>query len=948
MGGSDGNRTAFPTRSTQISEPSFPSANPTDRLFWNRLAGLPIGRLQGKINPGSGHACRSVTLPGEPDDSRNEQGQDESGWKQHAGKFPPQSSAAAFVFSHGPRSRRPGLDRQSLADERTDRADFLHPERRVLLVDQGILKSRALGILHLPKRVKRQAGVDPHTLPRRAGLVGMLRPESAGQLREGVVHQHAHIVHRQLGDARNGLHTEIVLEPQPHRFLLLRSQPLDQALHRDMRSLDLLTLRCILARASFRLGAGVHFLTRPAALGQLVNPSPALKKQPFATELPCDLRRWLLLEKLPHQLDDLLGRFRGPAQLVQGVTLQGHGIALPGSLNLGRIDGDVRVGAHRKPFYRHRGARTSVHPGTFTAPSLAPNDLGIQPLAQMPPSCPTTASRALPRQSSSWRWLVSFFPFRLSAFPLFSFSCLLLLSSCAKRETPVEAGRRTQTLLVGNGAEPADLDPHTSTVLSDQNILMALFEGLTALDEQTAQPVPAAAMSWDPSADGLIWTFRLRPDLKWSDGTPLTSSDFVASWIRCLRPSVAAENAAYLHAVKNAAAFNAGEITDPSALGFAAPDAHTIVLTLEHPTPYLPALVSLPAWFPVNPRVLARFGAMEKRGTAWTREGHLVGNGAFILREWTPNVRVLVEKNPHHRDAATTTLRQIVFVPTDNPDTEERSFRAGQLHTTFNLPVAKIAAWREKNPAKLRVDPLLQSVFLRFNTTKPPFDNPKVRRALALALNRDSLARTALQGSRAPAHALVPPQTGAYTPRTHAVSDPVAARALLAEAGFPGGAGFPVVELQAKSDELMPRVAEALQAVWHRELGVKVEIVQLEQKTWIQNQQALTYAISTGSWTADFPDPVTFLGLFTGESSYNWTGWKNPAYDRLLTDAAATPNPQKRYEFFQQAEQLLLDEAAITPLYFGAQTYLLHPAVRGWVPSPLVFRRYQKVSLSPP
>jgi len=525
---------------------------------------------------------------------------------------------------------------------------------------------------------------------------------------------------------------------------------------------------------------------------------------------------------------------------------------------------------------------------------------------------------------------------------------LLVLTGCARHEAPAEAGRRTQTLFVGNGAEPADLDPQTATILSDQNILMALFEGLTALDEQTTTPVPAAAERWETSADGLIWTFHLRAGLKWSNGEPLVAQDFVDSWRRALNPALAADNAWYLYAAKNAEAYNTGKLTDPAALGFTAPDDRTVVITLGQPTPYLPALVSLPAWFPLNPRALAKFGGIEKRGTLWTRPGNLVGNGAFTLREWTQNVRIHVEKNPYHWAAATTKLQQIAFVPIENPDAEERAFRTGQLHVTFALPVSKIASWREKEPAKLRLDPMMQSVFLRFNTTKPPLDNPKVRRALSLALDRDLLARTILQASRLPAHALTPPGTGGYTARASVGLDLATARRLLTEAGFPGGAGLPVIELQARNDELMPRLAEAMQATWQRELGVRVSLNQAEQKIWIQNQQTLNYAISTAAWTADFPDPVTFLGLFTSDSSYNWTGWKSPAYDRLLAAAAVTTDLQKRYEIFQQAEQVLLDEMPITPLHFGAQTYLIHPAVQGWVPSPLVFRRYQQVSLSPP
>lgn len=522
-----------------------------------------------------------------------------------------------------------------------------------------------------------------------------------------------------------------------------------------------------------------------------------------------------------------------------------------------------------------------------------------------------------------------------------------LISACAKRETPAEAGLRTKTLLVGNGAEPGDLDPHLASILSDQIIVNTLLEGLTLLDEKSTEPQPAVAESWSASPDGRTWTFRLREGLRWSNGDPLTADDFVQSWRRALNPALAADNAWYLFALKNAEAYNAKKLTDPAALGCRAPDARTLVLTLERPTPYLPALVSLPAWFPVHVRSLGKLGALDRRGTDWTRPGNFVGNGPFILTEWKPNARIVVEKNPHHRDAARNALARVIFFPIENPDVEERDFRAGQLHATFNLPVTKIAAWRKNDAARLRIDPTLQANFLRFNTTRPPLNDPRVRRAFSLVIDRDALARSVLQGSRAPATALTPPGTGGYTARARVALDVAEAKRLLAAAGFAEGRGFPAIDIQARNDEIMPRVAEALQAMWQRDLGVKTTITQLEQKTWIQNQQTLNYGISTGAWTADFPDPVTFLGLFTANSAYNWTGWKHEGFDRLMETAADTADARQRYEVLQQAELLLLQESPIAPLYSGAQTYLLHPAVKGWEPAPLVFRRFQIVELKP-
>lgn len=534
---------------------------------------------------------------------------------------------------------------------------------------------------------------------------------------------------------------------------------------------------------------------------------------------------------------------------------------------------------------------------------------------------------------------------------------LALLAGCGRRETPVAAGLRTQTLLIGNGAEPADLDPQIATAYSDQRLLNALFEGLTALDEATAQPVPAAAERWEVSPDGLIWTFHLRPNLRWSDGSPLTAEDFVVSWRRLLTPAIGAENAYYLSALKHADALQRGELRDPALLGVSAPDARTLRVTLERPTPYFPLLTGLPATYPVNQHVLARHGALVARGTAWTRPGHLVGNGPFTLQEWSPNARIRVTPNPHYWDHARTRLREIVFLPTESPEVDERNFRAGQIHATFTLPLNKVDAWRSR-PADakasgagdaaspLRIEPFLQTIFLRFNTTRPPLNDPRVRRALSLAIDRETIARQVLRGSRAAAFSLTPPGIGGHTSGARISTDADRARQLLAEAGHPGGAGLPEFELQCRNDELQPQVAEVLQAIWQRELGLQVSVGRLEQKTWLQNQQSLAYTITFGSWIADFPDASNFLGLFTGESGYNWTGWADPEYDRLLA-AAAESAGSRRGDLFNQAEHRLLEAAPIAPLFHGAQTYLLHPAVRGWPPALLGTRRYQHVWLAP-
>jgi oligopeptide transport system substrate-binding protein len=530
---------------------------------------------------------------------------------------------------------------------------------------------------------------------------------------------------------------------------------------------------------------------------------------------------------------------------------------------------------------------------------------------------------------------------------LFSVICLLAVS-CTKRESPAEAGLRSGTLLIGNLAEPQEFDPQLISAYTDQNIAVALFEGLCALDERSSQPVPAAAEKWETSPDGLSYTFHLRPSAKWSNGDPLTAGDFVASWRRVLAPSLAAEYAYLLYPLKNAEALNTGKSTDFNILGAEALDDRTLRVTLERPTPYLPALTAQPVWFPVNPHVLAKFGDLPQRLPAWTRPENLVGNGPFTIAEWTPNARLVVAKSPTYWDAAAVRLNQIMFFPNESPEVEERNFRAGQVHLTYGLPTAKLDTYRTDQPAALRLDPFLQAIFIRFNTTRPPFTDIRVRRALSLAIDREAIASSVLRGAGTPARSFTPPDCAGYTARATVPTDFEAARRLLAEAGFPGGQGLPSLDLQVRNDEHQPRVAEVLQAQWKNELGVNLTITPLEQKTWVQNQQTLNYTLSGAGWISDFVDPVSFLDLFVSGGGNNWTGWADASYDHLLRQAAATTNPVARSEFFQQAEALLLEQAPVAPVFFGTRAYLIHPGVRGWEPSLLGFHQYKKVYLETP
>jgi oligopeptide transport system substrate-binding protein len=386
-------------------------------------------------------------------------------------------------------------------------------------------------------------------------------------------------------------------------------------------------------------------------------------------------------------------------------------------------------------------------------------------------------------------------------------------------------------------------------------------------------------------------------------------------------------------------------VTDFSEVGAKALDAHTLQVTLDKPTPYLPALVSHNTWLPVHKATIERFGRMDEKGTRWTRPGNLVGNGAFTLAEWVPNARIAVVKNPLYWDAANTRLNRIEFYPIEVPDIEDLNFRSGQLHTTYVLPMSKLSVYRSHQPPELGVDPTLSTFYLFFNVTKPPFDNPKLRLALAYGVDRDALSRDVTSGVYPPVRSLTPPNCGGYTCRSGITDDFAKARQLLAEAGYPGGKGLPSVEVQCYQTEVPLHMIEAIQAMWLKELGVHITIAQLETKTLFQNQQTKNYTLAFSGWIADYADPNTFLGTMVTDGGNNYAGWSNKEYDGLIEEAANTADNAKRLEIFQRAEAILLHEAPLVPLYVQPNVYGINPAVRGWTTTVVGFHEWNRIWL---
>ncbi len=524
---------------------------------------------------------------------------------------------------------------------------------------------------------------------------------------------------------------------------------------------------------------------------------------------------------------------------------------------------------------------------------------------------------------------------------------LLFALGCAKRESAVALGNQNGVFHISIGSEPTDLDPHTVTGLGDAKVIQSLFDPLVSFEPVTLKPVPALAERWEISADGLTYTFYLRANAKWSNGDPVTAQDCVDSWRRILTPSLAADYAYFLHLIRGAEAFNKGTTTDFSTVGAKATDARTLVVTLTHPAPYFLQILLNSPWRPVHLRSIAAAGDPYRRGQPWTKPGKLVSSGPFVLKEWATHQRVVVEKSPTYWDRDRVKLNAVHFYPTDSIDAEERAFRAGQLHATWALPLSKVLPLQKENSPNLRIDPTLETYFFRLNVRKAPFTDARIRRALSLAIDRETIASKILPGGRKPAPTFVPDFLTGYTPPKRTAYDPETARRLLAEAGFPKGANLPPIEILYNNNEILRLVCEAVQQMWRRELGVDVRLVNQEYKVVFANRRAGDYQLLMGTWTADYLDATTFLDLWRSGSGNNHTGWSDPAYDALAKKADATVDPVARAAILAEAEALVLDSAPIIPVYFNTHVYLLHPAVKGWQPTPMDHTDYRYVSLQP-
>ncbi len=530
-------------------------------------------------------------------------------------------------------------------------------------------------------------------------------------------------------------------------------------------------------------------------------------------------------------------------------------------------------------------------------------------------------------------------------------SMILLLAACggdSGGETRVEVGNREGVFHFGNHSEPQGLDPHIVTGVPEHHILTALFEGLVTKNPETLEPEPGVAESWDISEDGMTYTFHLRNNAKWSNGDPVTAEDFRWSWQRAISPLLGSEYSYMYYPIENAEAYNLGNEPDFSKVGVSVLDDYTIQVKLNSPTPYFLQLLDHYSMFPVHRATVEKFGSATDRLSQWAREGNIVTNGAFALTEWKINSHLRVEKSPLYWDADKVKLNAIVFYPTENLVTEERMFRDGQLHRTEEIPLEKIKTYQAEQPEITHIAPWIGSYFYMLNTTREPLTDVRVRKALAMAVDRALIADTVTQGVYRASTALVPPGTVGYSPPHLFDYDPEQARQLLAEAGYPDGQGFPPIDILYNTHEDHRKIAVAIQQMFMQNLNIQVNLVNQEWKVYLDSHNNMNYDISRRGWIGDYVDPYTFLSMYITDGGNNKTGFSNARYDEIvLKEAPAELDRDKRYALYHEAETILLENMPILPIFTYQYKHLFTTSVKGMPDNIMGYYNYKYVYLEP-
>ena len=490
-----------------------------------------------------------------------------------------------------------------------------------------------------------------------------------------------------------------------------------------------------------------------------------------------------------------------------------------------------------------------------------------------------------------------------------------------------------QELVRNNGSEPASLDPHKVESDIEFNIIRDMFDGLLAV-KKDGSIEPLLAEKWE-NKNNTVWTFHLRPGITWSDGTAITAKDVVWSWQRLVDPKTASPYASY---PGNMHILNAEDIAQGKkpvdSLGVKAVDDSTLEVTLTQPTASFLSMLAHPSMVPIDPVLVNRFG------DKWTKPEHIVTSGAYKVTDWVVNERIVAERNTRYWNNKATVINKVTYLPISAETADVNRFKAGEIDITYTIPVNQFAQLRKTFGEQVSVEPQLATYYYEFNTTKPPFNDPRLRRALNMGLDKDIIADKVMAQGQRPAWVISQPEIGGVKlsppdystwPREKRLAE---AKKLLNEAGF--NEAHPLsFNLLYNTMETHQRIAIAASSMWKKNLGVEAKLQNQEWKTMLDTMHTGNFDAVRYAWIADYDDAATFLNNFRTGSSENTSKYSNSAYDEALDNAAKAKDVAERGKYYQQAEDLLARDVPAIPVYHYVRTHLVKPWVGGFNPDPL-------------
>ena len=520
--------------------------------------------------------------------------------------------------------------------------------------------------------------------------------------------------------------------------------------------------------------------------------------------------------------------------------------------------------------------------------------------------------------------------------------CVTALAGCGGNT----AGNSKTDFAVNVGPEPNSIDPAMNTAVDGATMIITAFEGLTKLDKEH-QVQLAQAAKIDKSDDGMVFTITLRDDIKWTDGQPVKAEDFIFAWQRAVNPELAAEYAYMFDPIKNAVAIQNGEM-DPSELGAVAKDEKTIEITLGDPCTYFEELLAFPTYYPVRKDIV------EANPEGWATEAETyVSNGPMKMVSWNHKENIVYERNEYYYDKDKLGPTKLTFMLSEDDNAILEAYKRGDILLADSMPNAEIPTWRDKED--FQTTKQMGTYFLCFQTQKEPFNDPKVRKALSLVIDRNYLVDKATKIGEKPAEAYVADSlfdADGKTPfrevgksywsnkeEDHAKNVEEAKR-LLAEAGYPNGEGFPTFNYLYNPATPHTEVAEAIINMWQTELGITASASAQDWNVFIDTRNNGDFQVSRHGWLADYNDPVSFLDMWVTTSGNNNAKWSNAKYDQLIADVKSSNNQEERFKLMHEAEDIIMDEMPIAPLFYYEDLYLKSPKLEGFYDSPLGFKYF--------